>query len=246
MRKSIREFLEAKLRALELSHATGADDRDLPGRIIFWPAPKNAVEAQLHGLLEGLYVAGKINGDEAADWARSFRSALAAPGDPGTVSLRIGGPIPAEVGTLNEPWPQESMIASIEPDIPPRDYDTGSLSLTRVEIYPPGIRLHWRLDLSIKAQSAVQTARKDLKKSPPDLIEFHLTRTFLPRVQALSMSDERGGVFALMDMDSSFSNDDQVRAVTRLRPRPELPAQLTVAWADRTYAFFAGDSGPNA
>ena len=60
------------------------------------------------------------------------------------------------------------------------------------------------------------------------------------------MSDERGGVFALVDMDSSFPNNDEVRAVTRLSPRPELPAQLTVAWADRTYVFFTGDSGPNA
>jgi hypothetical protein len=162
------------------------------------------------------------------------------------VFLRIDGSIPAEVGTVNEPWPQESLITSIEPDIPPRDYDTGSLSLTRVELYPLGTRLDWRLDLSMNAQATVQKARKDLKNSPPDLIEFHLTRTFLPRVQALSMSDERGGVFALMDMDSSFSKEDQVRAVTRLRPRPELPAQLTVAWADRTYAFFAGDSAPQA
>src|SRR5712691_6169543 len=143
MRKAIREFLEGKLRALELSRSEGAGDRDLPGRIILWPGPKNAVEARLHGLLEGLYVAGKINGGEASDWAARFRSVLAAPGDPGTVSLCIGGSIPAEVGTLNEPWPQESMIASIEPDIPSHDYDTGSLSLTRVELYPPGIRLHW-------------------------------------------------------------------------------------------------------
>jgi hypothetical protein len=246
MRKAIREFLEDKLRFLELSHSEGADDRDLPARILLWPGPKNAVEAKLHGLLEGLHIAGKINGDEAADWARRFRSVLAAPGDPGTVSLRIGGSIPAEVGMMNEPWPQESLIASIEPGTPPCDYDTGSLSLTRVELYPLGTRLHWRLDLSMEAQSTVRKARKDLKKSPPDLIEFHLTRTFLPRVQALSMSDERGGVFAPMDMDSSFSNEDQVRAVTRLRPRPELPAQLTVAWADRTYAFFTGDSGPHA
>jgi hypothetical protein len=245
MRKPIREFLEGKLRALELSHSEGAGDRDLPGRIVFGPGPKNAVEAKLHGLLEGLYVAGKINGGEAGDWAARFRSVLAAPGDPGTVSLRIGGSSPAEVGTVNEPWPQESLIASIEPGTPPRDYDTGSLSLTRVELYPLGTRLHWRLDLSMKAQSTIQKARKDLKNSPPDLIEFHLTRTFLPRAQALSMSDERGGVFALVDMDSSFSNKDQVRAVTRLRPRPQLPAQVTVAWADRTYAFFTGDSGPN-
>jgi hypothetical protein len=246
MRKAIREYLEDKLRALELSRAEGAGDRDPPGRIIFGPTPKNAVEAKLHGLLEGLYIAGKINGREASDWAARFRSVLAAPGDPGTVFLRIGGSIPAEVGMMNEPWPQESLIVSIEPGTPPRDYDTGSLSLTRVELYPLGTRLHWRLDLSMKAQSTVQKARKDLKKSPPDLIEFHLTRTLLPRVQALSMSDERGGVFALMDMDSSFSNEDQVRAVTRLRPRPELPAHLTVTWADRTYAFFTGDSGPNA
>lgn len=246
MRKAIREFLEGKLRALELSHSEGAGDRGLPGRIIFGSGPKNAVEAKLHGMLEGLYIAGKINGREAADWAVRFRSVLAAPGDPGTVFGRIGGSIPAEVGMVNEPWPEESMIASLEPGIPPRDYDTGSLSLTRVELYPLGTRLHWRLDLSMKAQSTIQKARKDLKKSPPDLIEFHLTRTFLPRVQALSMSDERGGVFALMDMDSSFSNEDQVRAVTRLRPRPELPAQLTVAWADRTYAFFTGNSGPRA
>jgi hypothetical protein len=40
---------------------------------------------------------------------------------------RIGGSIPTEVGTVNEPWPQESLIAPIEPGIPPRDYDTGSL-----------------------------------------------------------------------------------------------------------------------
>jgi len=138
------------------------------------------------------------------------------------------------------------MIAAIELDIPARDYDTGSLSLTRAEVYPSGMSLHWRLDLSMKSRAALQKARKDLKKSSPDLLEFHLTRTFLPRVQALSMSDERGGVFTLVDMDSSFSNKDEVRAVTRLSPRPELPAQLTVAWADRTYVFFTGDSGPNA
>ena len=124
MRKATREFLEDKLRALELSHSEGAGDRDLPGRIILWPGPKNAVEAKLHGMLEGLYVAGRINGGEAADWAARFRHVLAAPGDPGTVSLRIGS-IPAEVGMMNDPWPQESLIASIEPDIPSRDYDTG-------------------------------------------------------------------------------------------------------------------------
>jgi len=246
MRKAIREYLEDKLRALEWSRAEGAADRDPPGRIIFGPAPKNAVEAKLHGMLEGLYIAGKIDGREASDWAARYRLALAAPGDPGTVSLRIGGSIPAEVGTLSEPWPQESMIASIEPEIPPHEYDTGSLSLTRVELYPIGTRLYWRLDLSMKAQANVQKARKDLKKSPPDLIEFHLTRTLLPQVQTLSMSDERAGVFALIEMDSGFSNEDQVWAVARLRPRPELPAHLTVAWADRTYAFFIDDSGPLA
>jgi len=155
MRKAIREFLEDKLRALELSHAEGAGDRDLPGRIVFGPGPKNSVEAKLHGMLEGLYVAGKINGDEAGDWAARFRLVLAAPGDPGTVFGRIGGSIPAEVGMVNDPWPQESLITSIEPGIPPRDYDTGSLSLTRVELYALGTRLHWRLDLSMKAQSNV-------------------------------------------------------------------------------------------
>jgi len=49
-----------------------------------------------------------------------------------------------------------------------------------------------------------------------------------------------------VDMDSSFSNKDEIRAVTRLSPRPELPARLTVVWADRTYVFFMSDSGPNA
>jgi hypothetical protein len=241
MRKAIREFLEGKLRALELSRSEGAGEHDLPGAIVFGPRPKNAVEAKLHGMLEGLYVAGKINGGEAGDWAARFRLVLAAPGDPGTVFGRIGGPIPAELGTVSEPWPPESLIASIEPDLQPRDYDTGSLSLIRVELYSLGTRLHWRLDLSKEAQTTVQKARKDLKKSPPDLIEFHLTRTFLPRVQALSMSDERGGVFALVDMDSSFSTDDQVQAVTRLRPAPQLPAHITVAWGDRTYAFVTSD-----
>jgi hypothetical protein len=243
MRKAIREPLETKLRALELSHAAGAEERDLPGWIVLWPAPKNAVEAKLHGLLEGLHASGKINGREASEWAMRFRRVLAAPGDPGTIFLHIGEATPAEVRAVNEPWPQDSMIAAIELDIPARYYDTGSLSLTRADVYPSGMSLHWRLDLSMKSRAALQKARKDLKKSSPDLLEFHLTRTFLPRVQALSMSDERGGVFALVDMDSSFSNKDEIRAVTRLRPRPELPAQLTVAWADRSYVFFAGDSG---
>jgi hypothetical protein len=246
MRKAIRELLETKLRALELSHAAGADERDLPGWIILWPAPKNAVEAKLHGLLEGLHAAGKINGHEASEWANRFRRVLAVPGDPGTISLHIGESTPAEVRTVNEPWPQDSMIAAIDLDIPPRDYDTGSLSLTRAELYPSGMSLHWRLDLSVKSRAAIQKARKNLKKSPPDLLEFHLARTSLPRVQALSMADEGGGVYAVVDMDSSFSNEHQIRAVTRLSPRPELPAQLTVAWADRTYVFFTGDSGPNA
>jgi len=246
VRKAIRELLEAKLGALELSRSEGAGEPYLPGRIVFGPAPKNAVEAKLHGLLEGLHAAGKINGREASEWANRFRRVLAVPGDPGTIFLHIGESTPAEVRTVNEPWPQDSMIAAIELDIPARDYDTGSLSLTRAEVYPSGMSLHWRLDLSMKSRAALQKARKNLKKSSPDLLEFHLTRTFLPRVQALSMSDERGGVFALMDMDCSFSNEDQVRAVTRLRPRPDLPAQLTVAWADRIYVFFTGDSGPNA
>jgi hypothetical protein len=246
MRKAISELLETKLRALELAHAAGADQRDLPGWIVLWPAPKNAVEAKLHGLLEGLHAAGKISGREASEWANRFRRVLAVPGDPGTIVLDIGESTPAEVRTINELWPQDSMIAAIELDIPARAYDTGSLSLTRAEVYPSGMSLHWRLDLSMKSRAALQKARKDLKKSSPDLLEFHLTRRLLPRVQALSMSEERGGVFALVDMDSSFSNKDEIRAVTRLSPRPELPAQLTVAWADRTYVFFTGDSGPNA
>jgi len=245
MRKAIRELLETKLRALELSHAAGADEGDLPGWILLWPAPKNAVEAKLHGLLEGLHAAGKINGREASEWAIRFRRVLAVPGDSGTISLHIGESTPTEVPAVHEPWPQDSMIAAIELDIPARDYDTGSLSLTRVEVYPAGVSLHWRLDLSMKSRAALQKARQDLKKSSPDMLELHLMRTFLPRVEALSMSDKRGGVFALMDMDCSFSNEDQVRAVTRLRPRPDLPAQLTVAWADRIYVFVAGDSGPN-
>jgi hypothetical protein len=246
MRKAIRELLETKLRALELSHASGADERDLPGWIVLWPGPKNAVEAKLHGLLEGLHAAGKINGREASEWAMRFRRLLAVPGDPGTIFLDIGQSTPAEARRVNEPWPQDSMIAAIELDIPARDYDTGSLSLTHAEVYPSGMSLHWRLDLSIKSRAALEKARQDLKKSPPDLLEFHLTRTFLPSVQVLSMSEERGGVFALVDMDSSFSNKDEIRAVTRLSPRPELPAHLTVAWADQTYVFFTGDSGPNA
>jgi hypothetical protein len=52
MRKAIRKRLETKLRVLELSHAAAAHERDLPGWILLWPAPKNAVEAKLHGLLE--------------------------------------------------------------------------------------------------------------------------------------------------------------------------------------------------
>src|SRR5258708_4930914 len=234
MRKTIRELLETKLRALELSHAAGADERDLAGRIVLWPAPKNSVEAKLHGLLEGLHAAGKINGREASEWAMRFRRVLAVPGDDGTLVLHIGESTPAGVRTENEPWPQDSMIAAIELDIPARAYDTGSLSLTRAEVYPAGMSLQWRLDLAMKSRAALQKARTDLKKSPPDLLEFHLTRTFLPGVQALSISDERGGVFALVDMDSSFSNKDEIRAVTRLSPRPELPAQLSVPWAVRT------------
>jgi hypothetical protein len=54
VRKAIREFLESKLRALKQARSEGAIGRDLPGRIIFWPPPKNVVEARLHGILEGL------------------------------------------------------------------------------------------------------------------------------------------------------------------------------------------------
>src|SRR5260370_11922546 len=107
MRKAIREFLEGKLRALELSHAEAAGDRDLPGRMVFGPRPKNAVEAKLHGMLEGLYVAGKINDGEAADWAARFRHVLAAPGDPGTVSLPTRS-IPPAAPILHAPLPQAS------------------------------------------------------------------------------------------------------------------------------------------
>ena len=147
MRKAIREFLESKLRALKQAHSEGAIGRDLPGRIIFWPPPKNVVEARLHGILEGLRVVGKINEHETSDWHSRFRSVLAVPGDPGTVVYYTGDSIPADVRARNEPWPADSVILAIEPAIPARDYDTGLLALTRVELYPVGVSLYWRLDL---------------------------------------------------------------------------------------------------
>ena len=246
LRKAIREYLEAKLRALERARADGTEVQGLPGRIIFGPAPKNAIEAGLHGVLEGLYVSGKLNGREAGEWHAKFRSAMAAPGDPGTVSILIGGSIPADVAARNEPWAPDTMIAAVEPEIPARDYDSGLLALKRAELYPFGVTLHWILELSEKAQANVQKARKDLAKSPPDLLEFHLTRTLLPAVQAMSMSDARAQAFSLLDMDSNFSQHNQVRAATRLTPSPELPAQLTVVWAGLTFAFRVDTQNRNA
>ncbi len=237
MRKAIREFLESKLRALKQAHSEGAIGRDLPGRIIFWPPPKNVVEARLHGILEGLRVAGKINEHETSDWHSRFRSVLAVPGDPGTVVYYTGDSIPADVRARNEPWPADSVILAIEPAIPARDYDTGLLALTRVELYPLGVSLYWRLDLSDSAQAAIDKARKGLMKSPPDLLEFHLTRTNLPSVHAMSMSDAGTGAFSLLDLDSKIPHENEIRAVTRLTPRPDLPAQLTVAWAGRSFSF---------
>jgi hypothetical protein len=182
-------------------------------------------------------VAEKINESEASDWHGRFRSVLAVPGDPGTVVYYTGDSIPADLRARNEPWPADSMILATEPDIPARDYDTGLLALTRVELYPLGVSLHWRLDLSDSAQGAIDKARKGLRKSPPDLLEFHLTRTNLPSVQAMSMSDAGTGAFSLLDMDSKISHENEIRAVTRLTPRPDLPAQLTVTWAGRSFSF---------
>lgn len=236
MDKAIREFLESKLQALKEAHSKGATGGDLPGRIVFWPPPKDALEASLHGLLEGLYVAGKIKDREASDWHSRFRHVVATPGDPGTVGY-IVGPIPDDVRARYEPWLKDAMITAIEPDIPARDYDNGLLALTRVELYPLGLSLHWRLDLSKGAQTMIQQGRRSLKKSRPDLLEFHLTRTFLPSIEAMTMSDATAMAFALLDMDSNFVGEDQIRALTRLTPRPELPAQLTVAWGGRTFAF---------
>ena len=248
VRKAIREFLENKLRALKQAKSEGATGRDLPGRILFGPPPKDAVEARLHGILEGLYAAGKINGREASDWHSRFRSVLAVPGDPGTVVGYVGEAIPADVRTQlerSQPWPTDSMILAIEPDIPARDYDTGLLALTRVELYPLGWSLNWRLDLSEDAQARIQKARKDLKKSPPDLLEFHLTRTLLPSVHAMSMSDGRTAA-SLLDMDSNFFHENQIRAITRLTPPGQLPAQVTVVWAGRNFSFSIDNSKPNA
>jgi hypothetical protein len=243
--RAIREFLESKLQALKEAHSKGATGGDLPGRIVFWPPPKDALEARLHGLLEGLYVAGKIKDREASDWHSRFRSFVATPGDPGTVGY-IVGPIPEDVRARYEPWLKHAMMTAIEPDIPARDYDTGLLALTRVELYPLGLSLHWRLDLSKGAQTMIQQARRGLKKSSPDLLEFHLTRTFLPSIKAMTMSDATAMAFALLDMDSNFVGEDQIRALTRLTPRPELPAQVTVAWAGRTFAFSLDTPNSNA
>lgn len=134
--KAIREFLEAKLRALKLASSEDAVGRDLPGRIILWPPPKDEVEAKLYGILEGLHAAGKITGGEASDWAMRFRSVRVRPGDPGAVFIYPSGQIPAEVRIRNQPWPRDSISLAIEPDTPARDYDTGLLALTRVELYP--------------------------------------------------------------------------------------------------------------
>jgi hypothetical protein len=169
---------------------------------------------------------------------------LATPSDPGTVNFYIGGPIPDDDRTRYEPWLKDAMVIASEPDIPARDYDNGLLTLTRVELYPLGLSLHWRLDLSDSAQTMIQQARRGLKESPPDLLDFHLTRTSLPSIEAMTMSDATARAFALLDMDSSFVGEDQIRAVARLTPRPELPAQLTVAWAGRTFAFSL--DGPNS
>jgi hypothetical protein len=153
------------------------------------------------------------------------------------VAYYVGDSIPAGGRARNEPWPAASMILAIEPDIPARAYDTGRLALTRVELYPPGVSMHWRLELSERAQAAIDKARMDLRKSPPDLLEFHLTRTNLPSVHAMSMSDAGTGALSLLDMDSRISHENQIRAVTRLTPQPDLPAQLTVAWAGRSFSF---------
>jgi len=243
--KAIREYLESKLRALKEAHSKGSTGGDLPGRILLWPPPKDALEAKLHGLLEGLYIAGKINGNEVSDWQGHFRSVLAVPGDPGTVGY-IRGPIPDDVRTRYEPWLKDEMIIAIEPDTPAWDYDNGLLALTRVELYPLGLSLHWRLDLSKSAQTMIQQARRDLKKSPPDLLEFHLARTFLPSIKTMTMSDEGAQAFALLDIHPNFVAEDQIQALTRLTPRPELPAQLTVDWAGRTFAFFLDAPTSNA
>ena len=245
MHKAIREYLESKLQALKEAHSKAATGGDLPGRIVFWPPPKDALEAKLHGLLEGLYVAGKIKDREASDWHSRFRSALATPGDPGTAGYMVG-PIPDDVRARYEPWLNDAMMTAIEPDIPAQHYDNGLLALTRVELYPLGLSLHWRLDLSKDAQTMIQQARRGLKESPPDLLEFHLTRTFLPSIEAMTMSDATATAFALLDMDSNFVGEDQIRALTRLTPRPELPAHVTVAWAGPTFAFSLDAPNSNA
>ena len=244
MRKAIRELLESKLRALEQAKLEGATGRDLPGRIIFGPPPKDVVEARLHGILEGLYASGAINGREASEWHGRFRSVLAVPGDPGTVVVDIGGPVPTDVRASSEPWPSDSMLLAIEPDIPPRDFDSGLLALTRVELYPLGFSLHWRLDLSPNAQGKLQKARKQLKDSSPDLLEFHLTRALLPSVGAISVSDAGTAAFSLMDMDSRIAQKNQIRAVTRFTPRPELPAQLSVLGRDEASVSTSTSPGP--
>jgi hypothetical protein len=246
VRRSIREFLERKLRALETARAERTDGNDLPGRILFWPAPKNAVEANLHGVLEGLYVARKINDREASDWHGRFRSVLAVPGDPGTVVVSIGGPIPANVRARYEPWTEDTMIRAIDLDVGPSDYEGGSLSLTRAELHAAGISLHWSLDLSKGAQASVHRARDKFKKSSPDLVEFHVTRTLLPSLHTLTVSDLHNGVFEVLDMDTGFSDSDRIWAITRLTPLPVVPAELTVAWAARRFTFSVDAQSPTA
>jgi hypothetical protein len=207
------------LSALNGAHAEDVTP-DLPGEILFWPPSRNKAEARLQGILEGLFLARAITSGEASDWAMRFRIALDS----------INPPPAVEFTAVPGPWPENSLQAVIDLKRDRREYRTGLLSLTTVKVYSSGLVLTWILDLSQASSAANLRAREELKNTLPDLVEFHLARTFLPDPQELHVRDAQDNDLTFVDMEETFLSENQIQATARFTPRPESGGELRVSW----------------
>ena len=234
--KSTAEYLRAKLESLGY-HA--GSDRSLPSVILFGPEPSSIVEARLLGLLEGLYFAGRLSGNEASEWGARFRSALAhAQPDSAfvTTSVVLERRPSESQGIIPRPWPPEARVATIKPNLRSVAYTTGRLGLEQIDVYPEGILLSWDLELSRGSKASLREASKKFQHLPRDRFENHVAHTLLPPLRELMAEDGAGNRYPALDMAASLHKDGRVSAAIRVTPLPPLPTQMSISWSGRHYS----------
>jgi len=207
--------------------------------ILFGPEPSSGAEARLHGLLEGLYFAGRLSGREASEWAARFRSALAraqpnSEFPPTSIVLEQGASEPHS--TISKPWLPEARVATIKPDLPSVAYTTGQLALKQIDVYPEGILLSWDLKLSSGSKASLREASTKFQHLDRDRFALHAAYSLLPPLRDLTAEDGAGNRYPALDMAASLQKDSRVSATIRVTPLPPLPTQMSITWSGRHFS----------